>query len=146
MALVAEQLTTNVERGRGPRRRERGATGPRVNRLKISYNDTELALVLAAAERDHTAPASWIGHTALAVASEILVPVSADANDVLRELIRARNQLLNAGRDVTQAASTMGASDAHCSELQTALRAFQDTVRRVDAATVQVMRERRRRQ
>ncbi|MEV6179933.1 MobC family plasmid mobilization relaxosome protein [Streptomyces sp. NPDC052015] len=126
------------------RRREREAGGPRDLRIKISYNDAEITIVRAAADRDNTALASWVGTAALAVAKETVVPVSADAKDVLQEVLRSRAQLRRVGNNVNQIARVLN-SDGEVSDaqLRAALDALEAAVRRVDAATVQLMRERR---
>jgi hypothetical protein len=126
------------------RRREREVGGPRNNRFLLSYNDAELAIVRAAAERDNIALASWVGTAALDVAKEILVPVSADTKDVLQELIQSRSQLRRIGNNLNQVAHVLNAdgmvTDA---QLEVVLQRVDDAVKRVDEATLQVMRERR---
>ncbi|WP_157850495.1 hypothetical protein [Streptomyces griseolus] len=102
------------------------------------------------------APAAWAGRQLMAVAQEVLVPVSRDAGDVLRELVEARVRLretvsaLRALTDPADPASaepgasgtpTPAAVPGAALVLEEALRA----VSRVDQATVQVMRERRSR-
>ncbi|WP_405799953.1 hypothetical protein OG291_31510 [Streptomyces halstedii] len=93
----------------------------------------------------------------MAVAQEVLVPVSRDAGDVLRELVEARVRLretVSALRALTGPTSAVCTSAPGASGtptpaavpgtdlvLEEALRA----VSRVDQATVQVMRERRSR-
>lgn len=110
----------------------------------MSYNDAELAIVRAAAERDNQALASWVGSAALAVAAEKVVPVSADARDVLQELIQSRGQLQRIGNNLNQIARVLN-SDGEVTDAQVeaVLKYVQAAVRRVDEATLQVMRERR---
>ncbi|WP_371594544.1 hypothetical protein [Streptomyces virginiae] len=55
----------------------------------MSFSDTELAVVRTAAEREGMASAAWVGRQVMAVAQHVLMPVSRDAADVLRELIAA---------------------------------------------------------
>ncbi|MFD7788888.1 hypothetical protein ACFV4Q_38285 [Streptomyces nojiriensis] len=58
--------------------------------MNPSFNETELEVVRLAAGREGMSPASWAGRQVMAVAQEVLVPVSQDAGDVLRELVAAR--------------------------------------------------------
>ncbi|MFD4412504.1 MobC family plasmid mobilization relaxosome protein [Streptomyces sp. NPDC058475] len=141
---MAEPSAADGRPRRAARRREREAGGPRATRFKVSYNDDELTIVRAAAERDDTALASWVGTAALAVAKETVVPVSSDTKDVLQELIRSRGQLRRIGNNVNQIAHVLNADGEVTGEqLRAALSALDAAVRRVDEATLQVMRERR---
>ncbi|MFD5871701.1 hypothetical protein [Streptomyces sp. NPDC060322] len=63
---------------------------PRDRRFYVTFTATEFAVLRTAADRESMAPAAWAARAALAVAQEVLVPVSADRADVLRELVRAR--------------------------------------------------------
>ncbi|MFI9155667.1 MobC family plasmid mobilization relaxosome protein [Streptomyces sp. NPDC053367] len=126
------------------RRREREAAGARDNRIKISYNNTELAIVTEAAARDNQALASWVGAAALNVAAEKVVPVSTDSRDVLAELIQARNQASRIGNNVNQMTRALNADGTiPDAQLAATLEAIRKTVQRLDEATLQVMRERR---
>ncbi|KDQ65340.1 hypothetical protein [Streptomyces sp. NTK 937] len=152
----------------GGRRRERQTGRRRERRLYVQFDDTELEVIHTAAGREGMAPAAWAGRQLMAVAQEVLVPVSRDAGDVLRELVEARVRLretVSALRALTGPTSaepavctptpgasgtpTPGASGTPTPAavpgtdlvLEEALRA----VSRVDQATVQVMRERRSR-
>ncbi|MGW3200028.1 plasmid mobilization relaxosome protein MobC [Streptomyces sp. NPDC001118] len=111
--------------------------------MKVSYNDAELKIIRAAAERDNTALASWVGNAALAVAKETVVPVSADAKDVVQEVIRSRVQLSRVGNNLNQIARVLN-SDGTVTEEQliAVLNAVEAAIRRSDAATLQLMRER----
>ncbi|WP_223859783.1 hypothetical protein [Streptomyces sp. JV180] len=65
-----------------------------MNRVNLSFDDTEYKVVLTAANRDgEMALGAWIARQAMAVAQGTLIPVSRDAGDVLRELIRSRLHL-----------------------------------------------------
>lgn len=141
---MAEPSAGDNRRRPKVRRREREAGGPRETRIKVSYNDAELAIVRAAAERDNTALASWVSTAALAVARETVVPVSADAKDVLQELLRSRGHLGRVGNNVNQIARVLN-SDGTVTDAQllATLEALGKAIRRVDEATLQVMRERR---
>ncbi|WP_236655453.1 plasmid mobilization relaxosome protein MobC [Streptacidiphilus carbonis] len=132
-------------RRRAPkRRREREADGRRTNRFLVSYSGTELAIVTEAAARDNQALASWVGTAALDVATEKVVPVSVDARDVLAELIQARNQVSRIGNNVNQMAKALNADGTVTGDqLLAAMEAVLQSVRRMDEATLQVMRERR---
>ncbi|MFI5642647.1 hypothetical protein ACIA8H_35320 [Streptomyces goshikiensis] len=109
----------------------------------MSFSDTELAVVRTAAEREGMASASWAGRQVMAVAQHVLVPVSRDAADVLRELIQARVELRETVAALRALAATgvsgAGAPVSADAVVEEALKA----VARLDAATVQVMRERR---
>ncbi|WP_331736195.1 hypothetical protein OG333_38410 (plasmid) [Streptomyces anulatus] len=104
------------------------------------------------------ATAAWAGRQLMAVAQHVLVPVSRDADDVLRELVTARVRLretIAALRALTAPVPPVTAPSAPVPGtvpvstdtlpdtvgvvLEEALRA----VSRVDEATVRVMRERR---
>lgn len=133
------------EPGAAPvRRRGREPGGPRSHRLKVSYNDAELAIVQAAADRENQALAAWVGEVSLAVATERVVPVSADAKKVLQELIQTRAQLRRVGNNLNQVAYTLNAEgEMTDAQVKAVLALVNQTVRRVDEATLQVMRERR---
>ncbi|MFE9847155.1 hypothetical protein [Streptomyces goshikiensis] len=109
----------------------------------MSFSDTELAVVRTAAEREGMASAAWAGRQVMAVAQHVLVPVSRDAEDVLRELIQARVELRETVAALRALAATgvpgAGAPVSAATVVEETLKA----VARVDAATVQVMRERR---
>ncbi|MGN9763091.1 plasmid mobilization relaxosome protein MobC [Streptomyces sp. SD31] len=140
---MAQPPAADNQRPRRVRRREREAGGPRQTRVKVSYNDDELTIVRAAAELDSTALASWVGSAALAVAKETVVPVSADAKEVVQEVIRARVQLSRIGNNLNQIARVLN-SDGTVSDAQLSavLGAVEAAIRRSDAATLQLMRER----
>ncbi|WP_371591658.1 hypothetical protein [Streptomyces virginiae] len=111
--------------------------------MNLSFNETELEVLRLAAGREGMSPASWAGRQVMAVAQEVLVPVSRDAGEVLRELVAARVHLREtvvALRALTPAGTPdTGLPQAVAAVLEEALGA----VARVDAATCAVMRERR---
>ncbi|MFD7454125.1 hypothetical protein [Kitasatospora sp. NPDC059827] len=117
----------------GGRRRERQTQSPRSNRVNLAYDDVELTIVREAAKRDGMAVSAWAARKALAVAKDQLVPVSADARDVLAELIRSRGELV-------RLCASIGLSDDNATHPIVPL--VEEAVRRVDRATLQVMRER----
>ncbi|MER7514238.1 hypothetical protein ABTX82_38880 [Streptomyces lavendulae] len=125
------------------RRRERQAGEPRRKRFYVSFSDTELAVVRTAAEREGMASAAWAGRQVMAVAQHVLVPVSRDAGDVLRELIQVRVELRETVAVLRALAATgvpgAGAPVSADTVVEEALK----VVARLDAATVAVMRERR---
>ncbi|MEU9305508.1 hypothetical protein [Streptomyces sp. NPDC048269] len=100
-------------------------------------------MVRTAAEREGMASAAWAGRQVMAVAQHVLVPVSRDAGDVLRELVQARVHL----RETVAARRLLTATGPSVAGLpETAADVVKETLRavaRMDAATVQVMRERR---
>ena len=128
------------------RRRERQMEAPRSRRVNLAYNDAELTVVQEAAAREGMAPAAWAARAALAVAMEQLIPVSANVKDVLQELIQSRAQLRRIGNNLNQVAHVLNAdgmvTDA---QLEVVLQRVDDAVKRVDEATLQMMRERRSR-
>ncbi|MFE1028326.1 hypothetical protein ACFW5I_27790 [Streptomyces sp. NPDC058818] len=139
-----------------PRRRAREDGGPRSNRFLVSYNDAELAILLEAAGRDNTALASWVADAALAVATGVVVPVSADAKEVLREQVDARAQAARIGNNLNQMQRILNSADAAAvaqwdasdievtaAQVQRILASVEKAVKRLDEATLQVMRERR---
>ncbi|MEU9535810.1 plasmid mobilization relaxosome protein MobC [Streptomyces sp. NPDC048213] len=129
---------------RSARYREREADGRRDKRLKVSYTDTELAIVREAAARDNQALAAWVGDAALKVATEKVVPVSVDARDLVAELIQSRNQASRIGNNVNQIAKALNADGTVTgAQLATTLDAIVKVLQRMDEATLQVMRERR---
>ncbi|MFF3675854.1 hypothetical protein ACFYYS_17995 [Streptomyces sp. NPDC002120] len=138
-------MTVGADGNTGARRRERQVGEPRKKRFYVSFSDTELAVVRTAAEREGMASAAWAGRQVMAVAQHVLVPVSRDAGDVLRELVQARVYLRETVTAL-RALSAAGLPVAGLPETAAAVvaRAL-DAVARVDAATVAVMRERRSR-
>ncbi|MGW2681098.1 hypothetical protein [Streptomyces sp. NPDC001436] len=113
--------------------------------MNLSFNDAELEVVRLAAGREGMSPASWAGRQVMAVAQHVLVPVSRDAEDVLRELVQARVHLRETVA-VLRAVTAAGLPVAGVAETAaTVLAQALDAVARVDEATVQVMRERRSR-
>ncbi|MET8859628.1 plasmid mobilization relaxosome protein MobC [Streptomyces sp. NPDC004579] len=126
------------------RRRGREPGGPRTDRVKVSYNQAELTIVQEAADRENQALASWVGEMALAVATERVVPVSGDAKKVLQELIQTRAQLRRVGNNLNQVAHVLNAEgEVTNAQIRAVMALVNETVRRVDEATLQVMRERR---
>ncbi|WP_334663928.1 hypothetical protein [Streptomyces cyaneofuscatus] len=156
-----------VERpGKGPRRRARQTGTTRTNRVNMSFDDTELEVILTAAGRDgQMAPGAWAARQVIAVAQHTLIPLSADTGDVLRELIRSRIHLqetvstlhtltapavpfpASAGThpDGSRAAVANTPAPALPDQVRTAVEEALGAIGRVDAATVQLMRERRSR-
>ncbi|MEJ8654735.1 hypothetical protein WKI65_43555 [Streptomyces sp. MS1.AVA.3] len=127
---------------RGTYRRERGAAGPRATRFKVSYNNAELAVLHAAAERDNTALASWVGDAALAVAKETVTPVTSDTLDVLQGLTRSRNQLRRAGNEAIQSARALNTNGIiTAEEFRRWLRLLDDAFMGVDMAMVRLRGE-----
>lgn len=140
---MARPPAADRQRRRIARRRAREPGGARTNRFLVSFNDDELELLNEAAMRDNTALAAWVADAALAVAKETLVPVSADAKEVLQELIESRNQLKRVGVNHNQIAKTLN-SDGTVADGQmgSVYRLLERAIRRVDEATLQLMRER----
>jgi hypothetical protein len=136
-----------MEPKRRVRRRQRDQDSPsprRSHRVYLAYNDAELEIVTAAAARSNMAPAAWAADAALSVAKELFVPVSVDAKDVLAEFIQARNQLSRIGNNANQIARTLNADGTVTdAQLRATLTAVEKAIERMDAATRQVMRERR---
>ncbi|MEV7952368.1 hypothetical protein AB0O74_36090 [Streptomyces rubiginosohelvolus] len=132
----------------------------------MSFDDTEMEVIRTAARRDgQLALGAWAGRQLMAVAQEALIPVSRDAGDVLRELIRSRLHLQETVAalhalatpappfPVAPGAPPLRPRSAlpHTPEpalpdpVRTVLTQALDVIGRVDEATVQVMRERRSR-
>ncbi|MFF3089985.1 hypothetical protein ACFVRB_33855 [Streptomyces nojiriensis] len=136
-------MTVDADGNTGGRRRERQAGEPRKKRFYVSFSDTELAVVRTAAEREGMASAAWAGRQVMAVAQHVLVPVSRDAADVLRELVQARVHL----RETVTALRALAAAGPPVAGLPetaaTVVAQALGAVARVDAATCAVMRERR---
>ncbi|MFF4323285.1 hypothetical protein [Streptomyces sp. NPDC001568] len=112
--------------------------------MNLSFNDAELEVVRLAAGREGMSPASWAGRQVMAVAQHVLVPVSRDAADVLRELVQARVHL----RETVSALRAVAAAGPPVADLPESAATVEETLKavaRLDAATVAVMRERRRR-
>ncbi|WP_446041128.1 hypothetical protein [Streptomyces sp. SID1121] len=93
-------MTADTVGDPGGRRRERQVGRRRSNRFYMVFDDTELEVVRAAAGREGMAPAAWAARQLIAVGQQVLVPVSQDAGDVLRELVQARVQLRETVRAV----------------------------------------------
>ncbi|UZI33949.1 hypothetical protein [Streptomyces sp. VB1] len=141
-----------------PRRRAREDGGSRSNRFLVSFNDAELAILKETADRDNAALASWVADAAFAVATGVVVPVSGDAKEVLREQVNARAQAARIGNNLNQmqrilntfegaAIASWDASDIEVTtaQAQRVLALVEKAVMRLDDATLQVMRERRSR-
>ncbi|MFJ6940539.1 hypothetical protein [Streptomyces sp. NPDC101132] len=107
----------------------------------MAFSPAELAVVRAAAGREGMSAAGWVGRQVMAVAQQVLVPVSADRADVLRELVQARAGL----REVAVRLDALGADGTAGAALGEVLVDVRAAVVRVDVATVAVMRERRAR-
>ncbi|MEU8526421.1 plasmid mobilization relaxosome protein MobC [Streptomyces sp. NPDC048629] len=137
----------NDDQNRSPlRRRGREAGGLRATRIKVSYNDAELTIVREAADRENQAVAAWVGSVALDVATEKVVPVSADSKDVIGEFIQARNQLARIGNNANQIAKALNSDGTvTADQLAAVLLSVERAIRRMDEATRQVMRERQAR-
>ncbi|MEV7416493.1 hypothetical protein [Streptomyces sp. NPDC089919] len=119
----------------------------------MAFTPAELAVVRAAAGCEGMSAAGWVGQQVMAVAQQVLVPVSAARADVLRELVTARAGLreIAVRLDALGAAGEAGASGAEGGDgaagagLGEVLAGARAAVVRVDVATVAVMRERRAR-
>lgn len=128
------------------RRRAWEAGGVRSKRIKVNYNDAELTIVREAAERDNQAVASWVGGAALAVAAEKVVPVSGDTKEVLQELIQSRSRLRRIDNSLNEVAQLLNSGGGVSDErIKAVMAQVQAAVRRVDEATLALMRERRSR-
>ncbi|MFD8586389.1 hypothetical protein ACFV2A_26295 [Streptomyces californicus] len=159
-------MTPGTDENTTIKRRERHTGTLRSRRLYITYTDTELEVVRLAARHEGQAAAAWAGQKLMAVAQGTLIPVSRDAGDVLRELIRSRLHLQETVAALhalaTPAVPFPVAPGTPSSRPRTAVLppapdpVLPDPVRavltqaleaigRVDEATVQVMRERRSR-
>ncbi|MET9399259.1 plasmid mobilization relaxosome protein MobC [Kitasatospora sp. NPDC002965] len=126
------------------RRRERQADAPRSHRVNLAFNDNELAVLHEAAGREGMAPAAWAARAALAVAKEIVVPVSVDAREVLAELIQSRGELGRIGNNFNQIAFVLNSGGTVTpAQLEAVSIRVEAAVKRLDDATLQVMRERR---
>lgn len=139
-----------------PRRRARENGGSRSNRFLVSYNDGEMTIVKEAAERDNAALAAWVADSAFAVATGAVVPVSTDAGAVLREQVNARAQLARIGNNLNQMQRILNTAEAAAvaswdapdievtvAQVHRMLTTVEQAVKRLDEATLQVMRERR---
>nr|WP_229910692.1 plasmid mobilization relaxosome protein MobC [Streptomyces fumanus] len=112
----------------------------------MSYNEDEHAIVKAAAERERLATASWIGRVSLDVAEEIVVPTPVNAKAVVAELIEARKQLRRIGVNYNQIAKVLNSDGVVTDrEMLAVHQALLAAIRRLDEATLQVMRERKER-
>ncbi|MER7763818.1 hypothetical protein [Streptomyces sp. NPDC097619] len=109
--------------------------------MGVAFSEVELEVVRAAAVREGMSAAGWVGRQAMAVAQDVLVPVSADRADVLREFVRARAGL----REVAVRLDALGPAGVTGVGLADAVADARAAVVRVDEATVAVMRERRSR-
>ncbi|MFI6138863.1 hypothetical protein ACIBCC_11850 [Streptomyces griseus] len=158
-------MTLDTTGSPGGQRRERQTGHRRTNRFYVSFDDAEMEVVRTAAGREEMATAAWAGRQLIAVAQHTLIPVSADTADVLRELIRARAHLqetLTALRALAAPKAPFPVVFATPAEhpraplpsalapvlpdtAQQVVDEALSTVRRLDEATVQVMRERRSR-
>ncbi|MYW77714.1 hypothetical protein GTY38_06260 [Streptomyces sp. SID8369] len=155
-------MTPGTDENTTIKRRERHTATPRNKRLYITYTDAELKVVTTAARRDgQMALGAWAGQKLMAVAQGTLIPVSRDAGDGLRELIRSRLHLQEAVAALhalttppapfpapaarPYAALPHTPRPAPPGPAGTALTQALDAIARVDEATLQIMRERRSR-
>ncbi|MEW1551955.1 hypothetical protein [Streptomyces tsukubensis] len=101
----------------------------------------------AAADRDNQALASWVGSVAMDVAEEVLVPTPVNAKAVVRELIEAHKQLRRVGTNHNQITKVWN-SDGRVpdAQMEAVYRALLIAIQRVEAATLQLMRERKERE
>ncbi|WP_234435814.1 hypothetical protein [Streptomyces sp. NRRL F-2747] len=119
----------------------------------MAFTPAELAVVRAAAVREGMSVAGWVGRQAMSVAQHVLVPVSADRADVLRELVQARAGLREVAvrldaldaLDALDVLDVLDADGAATTVVEGVLADARAAVVRVDEATVAVMRERRAR-
>ncbi|MFJ7087651.1 hypothetical protein ACIQU8_31015 [Streptomyces griseus] len=144
-------MTVDTTGSPSGRRRERHTGHRRKHRFYVSFDDAELEVVKAAAGREEMATAAWAGRQLMAAGQHVLVPVSRDADDVLRELVTARVRLretIAALRALTAPVPTATAPSAPVpgtlpGAVGVVLEEALQAVSRVDEATVRVMRERR---
>ncbi|MEW2417503.1 hypothetical protein AB0953_27800 [Streptomyces sp. NPDC046866] len=112
----------------------------------MSYNDDEHAIVKAAAEREGQAMASWVGRVALDVAVERVVPTPIGAKAVVREVIEARRELKRVGVSYSRIAEVVNGDGVVADPQMLAVhQALLAAIRRMDEATLQLMRERKER-
>lgn len=130
--------------GRG-RRRERQVGQVRGHRLNVAFTEAEIEVVRRAAAGESMAPTAWAGHAVMAVAQQVLVPVSAERADVLRELVQARAGLREIAVRLDRHAAAGPAAGSAAGSVEGVLAEARSAVARVDEATLQVMRERRSR-
>jgi hypothetical protein len=76
-------MTHDEDNAPGARRSASG--GRRWNRVAVTFDDSELAEIRAAAGRSHMAVAAWLGRTGLSAARSHQMP----ASEALRELLHA---------------------------------------------------------
>ncbi|WP_069751903.1 hypothetical protein [Streptomyces sp. EN16] len=162
-------MTVDTTGSPSGRRRERQTGHRRKHRFYVSFDDAELEVVRTAASREEMATAAWAGRQLIAVAQHVLVPVSRDADDVLRELVTARVRLRETVTALRALTAPVPPATAPSAPVPVSTDTLPDTldtlpnaparvlpdavrvvleealsaVRGVDEATVRVMRERR---
>ncbi|MEW1926426.1 hypothetical protein [Streptomyces sp. NPDC088360] len=118
----------------------------------MAYNDDERAIIGAAAARENMAPAAWAARAALAVAVGQLVPVPTDTREVMQELIESRKQTARPHNNFNQLQRMLNTealvgpvelTEAVADRLMMVMAQQLAVLQRLDAATLQVMRERR---
>lgn len=114
--------------------------------MNMAFNEAELAVVHEAAARENMAPAAWAARMVLAVAVQEVTPAPLGTKEVLQELVQSRAELRRIGNNWNQIARVLNV-DGEVSDEQfvAVLRRVDEAVRRVDEATLQVVRERRAR-
>lgn len=130
--------------GRGPTRRAR-AQGGRPHEVRVTYSTAEMDLVVAAAQRDGVALASWVGDAAVRAArtpeqrvaggwgaamQELMVP--------RQELMDARRLLRNIGVNLNTVAATANATGALAPQALSVVRLAGRAVGGVDAALARI--------
>lgn len=130
---------------RGPTRRAR-AKGGRPHEVRVTYSELEMALVLAAAQRDGVAAASWVGDAAVRAArtpeqraaahgwgevmQELMVPRA--------ELMAARQLLRNIGVNLNAVAATANSTGALAPQAATVVQLAGRAVDGVDVVVARV--------
>ncbi|MCG5121542.1 MobC family plasmid mobilization relaxosome protein [Streptomyces albidoflavus] len=132
----------------GARRRSVG-TSRRDRRVNLAYSDEEHQVLAAAAAREGTAPAAWAARVALAAARDGSSSTSSAETDdgvaaALRGLLETRTELRRIGNNLNQVARELNSDRVvTAAQAEAVLARVEAAVRRVDEATLQVMRERK---
>jgi hypothetical protein len=112
--------------------------------MNLRLGDDEKAAIESAATLARKTPTSYAADVAVAVAMGTLTPIPSTYREELRELIEARTALTRIGSNLNQVARVLNSGgDVTQEQLEAVLERVDETVRRVDQATIVNMRRRR---
>ena len=132
--------TTAPPARRAGRGRDRGHSFPGRNvRANARFSEEEWAEIVGAAARAGLTPTGYLAAAALAAARGTVPPVGSVTRDALAELMAARRALTAFASNVNQAAKVLNSGGEEPAWLGRAAELSSEAVRRVNAATVELL-------